>query len=98
MDDAGFLSELEQIEQPVDPDDAARPLSHGTLDRLDAGLCAAFNPPQPQWALDDVDPAVAALPSRADIIFAVVGFIVMMAIGAASAAFVFYDRLALLLR
>jgi hypothetical protein len=115
IDDAEFLSELEQIEHRLDAADVALPASQATFDDLDDGLSDDQAPSEPQRIFErDADSAAndalaatemfddaiasAAPTSRRDIAVVVFGFVVMMAIGAAGAAFVFQDRLALLFR
>jgi len=108
MDDTEFLSELEHMEQHIDGESSAVPF-HATFDRLDDGLGYGrgetdhgtrrhWRDDEASNTLDDADAPAAASDSRRNTLLAILGFALMMAIGAAAAAFLFRDRLALLLR
>jgi hypothetical protein len=102
MDDADFLSELAHMEPRVDADEDGPHGSRSTVNDLDNRLTETDEAEEAHWALDgepNSDESAGANPRwRGDVAFVVVGFALMMAIGAAGAALVFHDRLALLLR
>jgi hypothetical protein len=81
LDDAGFVAALNEVEIP------------DTI-TLDA---KAETRREPQWIFDGAVPAAAAASPRGQIALGVLGFTLMMGLGAAGAAFVFHDRLAQIL-
>lgn len=111
MDDAEFLAELEQMERTGEVRSAPQlPFAvepHSTVDDLDEGLVASDNPfmepvedpKSPTWAIEGYEqtPAPPAFAVR-DVAVAVIGFVLMMAVGAAGAALIFHDRVAVLFR
>jgi hypothetical protein len=106
MDDAEFLAELEKLERkaPLEPA-ANRSLSD--LSALDAGLIDKEKEPEhvhvpiTNWsqlpAFSDEEEAPATRPSTTRVALAVGAFLAMMALGAGAAAYVFRDRVALIL-
>ena len=69
------------------------------LERLEVSGPAAVERPTQQWFVDSApaSPSVDARLSIARVVLAVAGFLVMVSLGGAAAAYVFADRVALIL-
>ena len=104
MDDSEFVAELEQIEH-TDAAAASDEKFESRMSALDRGLSrgAQEDVGEEQWALPEPprsfeeppsEPTADSPSSRAHIALAVGGFLLMVALGAAAAAFIFHDRFA----
>ena len=69
------------------------------LERLEVSGPAAVERPTSQWVVESAptSPSVDARLSIARVVLAVAGFLVMVSLGGAAAAYVFADRVALIL-
>ena len=105
MDDSEFLAELEKLERIVPRERTGAPAFDASLSGLDEGLVAKEGEDRSseEWSErtsfgdSDEEPEPPRRRSVGRIALAVGGFLLLMAIGAAAAAFVFRDRLAQIL-
>jgi hypothetical protein len=103
MDDSEFLAELEKLERVAPRERTSDPAFDAGLKGLDDGLHHnAAEAPRGDWpqspAYNDEKLIRPQGPSAGRVALAVGGFLLMMALGAGAAAYVFRDRLALILR
>jgi hypothetical protein len=106
MDDSEFLAELEKLERVVPRERSGQPAFDASLRGLDDGLVPkdVEDGSSDEWSErtaygeSDEEPEPPRRRSAGSIALAVGGFLLLVAIGAGAAAYVFRDRLALILR
>ncbi|HZR23124.1 MAG TPA: hypothetical protein VFA59_06005 [Vicinamibacterales bacterium] len=93
MDDAEFLAELDRLEWGENGPDGAAGNELSSVGPREV-------PPPAFWSLDAEPqrPTPRAAVIGRELVVALIGFVLMMAVGAAGAALLFHDRVALLLR